>query len=559
MAPDATNGAASVDATALLGMMAGLSRTIISGQSAADELYLAFPISPLPYRADDLRFGLSATPSPQQARAFGEFSELVNRIPRVSAIWASQGAEHLWDVYGAVLQAVLAKDTLSHEQRSRFEEHLELLYDTDAQGVQQPSPMLRDYLTYQEKWLAAVSALAAAADGQKEALEAARDLAMANWEALGHRDAVGAALEAVDAVRDQAPETIWASYRRRFDPSEDTSYMTTVDGMRFAPSPFSPSGAIDAGMPWPRLSLDRAQLSDLAGSDSVPEQMRLLLQAQANADDTVQGVEFDFLPVDVIRSWAELSALTSRVWKFPDGERALFDPGLGPEEARCPAYVTGVVLARRVAVQTTVADASPLGPLDVAGIRRLLDVADLRAPLDPQRLRAVRLQHVGAAVTLAAETPILAAQPASEPPAADAIAVDCGLRTVSPLLAERAGLRAMLTQPVDGVTEAEVSTRALVLSRIARPLVSLRAAEILALRRRDVEDLEPFPEPEPAPQPEPAADPPPPSPADPAPAPERPPVLTTTQTPDDLIFIVAFICRRLLPTAPNPDPHLSFG
>lgn len=380
-----------LDAEALLGIMAEVSSAVVGVQSDPDEAYLSFPLTPMPFRSEDLEFATIS--SPAQARAFAEFSDMVNRLPDLSTVWSPDRPGRLWDVYGDVLRAVLADEVLTPEQRASYDHALTVLYDVGPDGARKASARLQAYITYQKQWLEAAAAVAKARREVSEDLDAlveVRDLAELQWADLGFRQEVDDARRVVESMRAAAPSTVWSGYRRNFDPSDPTQFRSSpVDGLRFMPSPFAPSGAARPDTPWPRITLDRSQLAALASSEQVPDGLRQQLM-DVSSSTSVSRVSFEYNVVEVSRAWLELSIFASRSWRFAPGEAPLYDPGTAAEAWRCPAYVSGVVLARSIAVESDDGDTSPVGPLDVMSLVHMAAWNDSEGTIDPDRLRILR-------------------------------------------------------------------------------------------------------------------------------------------------------------------------
>ena len=469
--------ATGLDAVALLGIMAEVSTAVVGMQSDPSGAFLSFPLTPLPFRADDLEF--TTLTDPERARAFAEFSDLVNRLPGTSTVWNPVRPGRFWDVYGEVLRADLAEDVLTPQQQASYDESLGVLYDVAANGTRTASARLQSYIAYQKQWLEAAAAVAKARrDGADDidVLVEARDLVALQWNDLGFRQVIDDARHVVESIRAASPATVWSGYRRNFDPADPTQFQSSpVDGLRYMPSPFTPTGAVRPEAPWPRLTLDRAQLSALASSDQVPDGLRQQLM-DLSSSSAVSRVSFEYTVVEITRGWVELSMFASRVWRFPPGGAPLYDPDTPEDAWRCPAYVSGVVLARNIAVESDQADTSPMGPLDVLAVRRMGVWDDANGVVDPDRLRLARRDLETVAVPF---RPLLET-----------------IRPSATLEATEA-----LPESFDGPTT-------VVFDRLLA--------------------------------------------TDTGPAADMP-----SQAPQDVVLVLAFLCRRL-PKAPDPDPSLRF-
>lgn len=336
--------ARSVDDVAVKGIAAKVQEVF-----AADGQFLSFPLAPVAYRTEDLDFlspdGLTAN----QLATLAELSELVNRLPRVSQVWATDAADrHLWDVYADVLGAELATSERTTAEEQAYQRAYGYLHTFAPEPPDPPSQVVLDYQAAQAAYLAAESAWRNGKDGPQAAeLAGAKDQAWQAWRDTGHKDEVEEARLTAATLADKDPSVTWSRYRAQFDPGMPASFQTSPTGNRFVPSGFAPSAALE--VPWPRMVMDRPELDAAAGS-AAPELAAALHDSPTVG--SVTSVAFDFMAVDVTRPWFESAMLTSRAWRFRPGGEALSD-GAEPPQGRCPAYVTKLVLARNIAVTRT--------------------------------------------------------------------------------------------------------------------------------------------------------------------------------------------------------------
>lgn len=345
--------ASPVDAAAMYGLGAHFWRLLTD----ADHL-VSLPVTPLVYK--DAEFRLEGGLDARRAAVLAEFSELANRIP-THPVWSPPATTHLWDVYGEVLTADLARSALTPDERARYDAALGYLYDPDpASGTPVPSQVLRDYRATRQAWLdaeteyhraeeaASLSSDQAARDHwtrvDEPRLAQVRDDAMSAWQTGGHKADVEDALRESSELAAKSPSALWKRCRDVFNPNISTQYSTAPNGLRYAPTYYSPAGALDT--PWTQVTIGRELFLTLAAQ--APRAFAVALGSRAT-DDSVFSLSFEYRVVSLVRPWLDrpLDLFASRAWRFPSGARELSD-GATPPAGRCTSYVDSVALARRV-------------------------------------------------------------------------------------------------------------------------------------------------------------------------------------------------------------------
>ncbi|MFJ9628033.1 hypothetical protein ACIRU8_10100 [Streptomyces sp. NPDC101175] len=350
---EAVWSASPVDAAAMFGLGAYF-RNLLTDP---DHL-VGVPVTPVVHQDSTFRFGGALDTA--RATVWSEFCELVNRVPTQPPVWTPPATTHLWDVYGEILGADLARSTLTPEEHQRYDTAVAYLYDTGPDGVFVPSPALREYRTARQAWLqadtdyhqaeqaAAMSADAAARDHwthvDEPRLRQARDDAMDAWQTAGHKAEVEDALRETSELASKAPSGIWKRHRDTFNPNLPDQYTTAPNGTRFAPTYYSPDGALDD--PWSRVVLSEPMFRTLAAQ--APAELRATFGDRAT-DDSVFSLAFEYRVVSVVRPWLDppMELFGSRAWRLSAGVAPLSD-GATPPHGRCPSYVESVALARNI-------------------------------------------------------------------------------------------------------------------------------------------------------------------------------------------------------------------
>ena len=195
-----------------------------------------------------------------------------------------------------------------------------------------------------------------------------------------------------------------------------------------------------------------------------------------------------------------------RFWRFADASKILSDGGT-PPKGTCPAYVTAIVFARRVAVEEKRAEPAP-GAKPFDGFRFTVAVKDQErlTRIPPEVLIATRPRTVNAT------------SPTMNIRVAEAVSPrTANMRVANPQMMRAADMNVAVARPV---TAQEVS---------ARPLRNLSTVAVTRLPQQSVAGTGTT-----APSPSPQA-----------------------TTPDDEIYILAFICKTL-PKSPDPDLTLQW-
>ena len=331
---------------------------------ATPDRTVSVPTTPYVYQAEQLRF--TGARDATQENTLAEFSDLMNRIP-TTPVWKPQPSVHLWDIYGELLGAELAEDSLSPQEKAEYDAAQAYLYDTVAADAREPSAALTAYRDARQAWLQAsidyrqAEAAAATADDpavrahwqdvDEPKLRQLRDDAAAAWSVNGHKDQIDDALRKLTELGARSPSAVWRRHRDTFNPSLADQFNTSPNGTRFAPTFFAPGNVLDA--PWPRIQLNREALLSLTAA--APQELTAVLGHDIGK--SLQAVDFDYSVVSISRPWLDpaMELFSSRSWKFPPNTAALSDGG-SPPTGRCPYFVETAILLRNIAITSSEAD-----------------------------------------------------------------------------------------------------------------------------------------------------------------------------------------------------------
>lgn len=495
----------------------------------ADDTFLSFPVSPLPHTKRQLDFFAQqdADALRQSQQNLQAFSTLVNLIPSDEA-WLPTETRFLWDVYEQVLkEANFASSARTPEEEAAYQQALAYLRVAGEGGASEDSAPVKAYrqhkdafLLAQQKYLAAKSTAECATDpaeGQRwrdvdePAQRAELDALQAKWIIAGHKNEVEAAQSKVVSLGARSPIQTWTEWNSRFNRDID-SLTGASDKSTVFPSLFSPSNALEEGA-WKPFKLSEQEVKVLL--NEVPAELRARFAADSAAS-SVKSLTFEFSSAAILRPWFASEALRARYWRFADVNRIISDGGT-PPKGTCPAYVTAIVFARRVTVEEKQPDPGQSGTKPFDGFRFDVAVRDqARVTGIMQEEKALRTAQSLVLRTVNATSPTMNLMHAEA----------LSPRTANMRVANFAMMRssAVNSAVARSVTAQEISVR---------PLRDLSGVAVTRLPQEPVHGT---------------------ATAVPSPSPPQSPQSTT---PDDAIYILAFICKAL-PKSPDPDLTLQW-
>ena len=357
------SAATALDAPIFLGLV-GKAEQVFS----RDGHFLSFPLSLWGVDPDELAAAVNDPLSEEGVHGEAEFADLVNRIP-TGVLWQPHQGTRLWDVHGDVLRADLAEGTRTPKDEAAYEEALSVL-KVEQDGALVDSPTVVEYERCRDAYIAAVqefnnrqsqAELSEDPDvtdrweNDRAALRKAVDEAADAWDTDGKRAVVEEARGTFLDIGSRSPAQVWESYREQFDPDlEEIFFKTGPQGIRYVPTGYIPADVVDSA--WASMKLTHDDLATLG--ERAPEELRDRLDAQPLQDDVV-SVALEYSTITPHRPWFERAPYTSRAWRFPDANRILSD-GQSPPAGECPAYVTGLVLVRNIALERREREPEPV-------------------------------------------------------------------------------------------------------------------------------------------------------------------------------------------------------
>lgn len=505
-----------MDAAAQLALLAK-ARTVFEAQ----DTFLSVPIAPLPFTKRQLDFYAQDTAAELLASLTNlqAFSQLVNMIPSGTA-WAPDDTM-LWDVYRTILNGTFAESTRTAEEEADYRQALAFLHQTHDDGTWEDSAVVKVYKQHKDAWLVAqqrFAAMRASAEASTDASErerwravdeprerAALDAIEQAWILEGHRHEVENAQARVASLGSRSPILARDEWNARFNSDIDASHGAMFQGEAF-PSPFAPTNAVDDGA-WLPFTLTETEIARLTAE--APAELRAKLDT--DGPSTLKSLSFEFSSATILRPWFSPDVFRARFWRLSDDAPPISDGGT-PPSGMCPAYVTAVVFARRIREEHKSGTATAGTPR----FDRFTLVAGSAATFEHVKPTVVVRDH---------RTPIAPARRRTDGWLRTAV-ISAGPAAASPQLLRRTAVAVAPTPVSTPVTASPV---------VASPAVTATAvsgAKLRALREMGFTRLA--------------------IPATPAPAPA-----STTSSPSDDIYVLAFICKRV-GKCPDPDPNLTW-
>jgi hypothetical protein len=484
----------------------------------ADDTFLSFPVSPLPYTKRQLDFFSQDTPDDlrQSYTNLQAFSTLVNLIPSDEA-WLPTETRFLWDVYEKVLNADFASSSRTSEEESAYQHALAYLRAPGDGGSWEDSSLVKTYrqhkdayLLTQQKYLAAKSTAECATDPAEQqrwrdvdepAQRAELDALQTQWIVAGYKNEVETAQSKVVSLGARSPIQTWAEWKGRFNRDIDSQTGARDPSMVY-PSFFNPSNAVEEGA-WQPFKLSEEEV--IALLNEAPAEVRARLGVESTGSK-VKSLSFEFSSAAISRSWFVSDALRARFWRFKEPAPIISDGGT-PPSGECPAYVTAIVFARNVVMEQKQAEPTQPGIHSFPGFRFPAAVIDQTRLVrtQPERVAPTLPQHIDRPVPMMSRIVRDHRAVIAPPPAANV-----QIRNVA--------MRAAVVSPA--------AERPVTLSASASSLPNLRARSFYRLPQALVQ---------------------------PAPTPTSPPPIIQ----DESIYVLAFICK-VVPKCPDPDLTLQW-
>lgn len=345
--------ATALDAALLLGLI-GKAEEVF----ARPEHVLSYPLSLWALDPAELDAAVNDPTSKSGSHGAADFADLVNSIP-TGRVWQPHQGTRLWDVHGDVLAADLAEGTRTPKEEVEYQQAFDVLKVADGTLFVDSSAVV-EYEQCRDAYITAVQefknrqgraessddpAVAAAWEADRSRLQQVVDEADEAWSSQGHRSAVETARRTLRDIGSRSPVRVWAGYRQLFDPNLEELFFMTGPAGRYVPTGYIPADVVDSV--WASMTLTRQDMAALAAR--APTELRDRLGASP-LDDDVVALTLEYSTITPHRPWFTPAPYHLRCWRFHDSNRLLSD-GQSPPHGECPAYVTGVVLVRNLALE----------------------------------------------------------------------------------------------------------------------------------------------------------------------------------------------------------------
>lgn len=331
-------------------------------QAGQADPFVCFHMPAIPYDPGFLRL-VNRTDADRAAESFAQqfsFAQLMNLVPAVSALFGTPSTL-TWDVYQVLLDtAILARSTLTTQERSDLAEANALLYRPDGD----PSEQYTSYVEAQRRWQAADEEVRSlqlgieASDDRhyrsnlEEQLELAlqdRESTLEAWVVEGRKGEVEQALALKIRLEGRGVQDAWRDREDRFeaarrDDPEFGAYWRTG---------FEPRAVVDSDA-WSSIAIDKSEISGLV------ERARPAVQTAAEgwapddgsnrADVIIERITFKAARIDILRPWFDAGVFESRAWKLPSHTGPVSDGTLNPR-GLLPAYVVSAIMVKDVDIR----------------------------------------------------------------------------------------------------------------------------------------------------------------------------------------------------------------
>jgi len=365
------------------------------------DTFLAFPLAGAALSVPELsifeRPGETAEQIRLRSHHKAQFARMMNQVP-VDDLRFSGDDRLLWTEFKRVLtDAEMAANALTPGERKALAAARDYLADmvaTPGGDTTVYSAAVTAYYQYKEAAeeverqyldekltadLAQDPAVKAAwENGRRQSLEAARSRAASDWLVLGNKAEVEAAQATVAGMGGKDPgvrrAALLADYALCTEPD-----LAANDPVGVLSTFYSPSDVFQPGATWNTLHLTADEVKGLLAG--APPELTGMMPAGA---DSIDSMTVEYTTITVIRPWFDPSFLAMRSWRLGDG--AVVSDGATPRTGRIPAYITNVIVARKITVTRTVPAGKPvpesgeLGYLSKAILR--VDRQWLSRPMD---------------------------------------------------------------------------------------------------------------------------------------------------------------------------------
>jgi len=324
-------------------------------------IFLSFPATtPIAFKPEELN-PANAFSDSNVLHKMADFSLTLNSLPS-GILFQGAGDNYLWNAYDDWLtNMVLARDQMTADERTQYDEANALLSVRDANGFLVDSPMVVAYKQYRDAWFGATqnykneqitasSSSDPAVQTQWKEVDEPRlrtlvDQASSDWENKGYKTEVENAQALKARLEARSPSSAWNEWRGALMNEIDMP-TDPVSNMPFAPTLFSPADLFAAD--WLPFHLSSDEIKHLVWS--APDELRNMFYVGDGAS-AITSLSFEFRSAALVRPWLDTDVFKARFWKFRDDTPPLSD-GAAVPQGSWPAYISAVVFARNIVMTT---------------------------------------------------------------------------------------------------------------------------------------------------------------------------------------------------------------
>jgi hypothetical protein len=341
-----------------------------------DSKFLTFPIG-LSFTIKSLSFMEGASSNmltPQEELNYkGDFARRMNTIPEDSTTWCPDACNLLWTRLLRILdEVVLAASTLTDQESEDLSDAIDFLtiVDTiDGLKVSRASPAVLKYYEYKQVFentsraysdekLSVDNSLGPEGDKLRQKWVAYRERELAEnrnkaeqeWRDLGFKERVEYYQLQRNSLESKKSLYSLNEYIQAYKKEIGLSELRDVNGVGigFRVTYFSPIDAFNMEIPWQNLTLTSEEISTLTKNASL-ELKKLFSFVPENENNDIDSVSLEYKEVAILRPWFKPEFFSFRGWKLPDD--ALISDGNIPRKGSIPAYVTNMIVARKVKIK----------------------------------------------------------------------------------------------------------------------------------------------------------------------------------------------------------------
>ncbi len=319
--------------------------------------------------------------TPQEEINFrGDFARYMNFVIEDTPVWVPDSGHMLWDELMTILNnSIFAESSLSEEENKLLDEAIDFLINIEvSDGMEIPVDALavRRYYEYRQAFESARQtylneestincASGPEGDNLRQQWEAYRkkelfditEKAKQKWMSLGQKEIV----ENYQSIKSNLETKKYvAKYKQAYLKEIELSQILDLNsmGIGFYTTFYSPIDAFDTDFSWNTITLNSEEINELV--KNAPVELKEIFWSNNEKSDIIE-VWLEYKEVAVLRPWFKPEFFTSKCWKLANN--SLVSDGETPRKGIIPAYITNMIVARRVKVKRKKTPTSKILPI----------------------------------------------------------------------------------------------------------------------------------------------------------------------------------------------------